>query len=147
MPAFGALWAILHANGLTLPASARRCQVWDAENLTCLATLSGHTGPVRTLARCGDKVFSGSYDKTVRWRGAGAAAGAGGVVLALSLVLVACCCYRAACAHAHAEPARLHAHSPASLPAPRCPCRCACGTCTRTAAWPRWWATTALCAP
>ena len=58
--------------------------MWDAENLTCLATLTGHQGPVRTLVRCGDKVFSGSYDKTVRggaagWRvlllGAAAAAG------------------------------------------------------------------------
>lgn len=46
-------------------------QVWDAENLTCLATLTGHQGPVRTLVRCGDKVFSGSYDKTVRWGIAG----------------------------------------------------------------------------
>ena len=42
-------------------------QVWDAETLTCLATLAGHQGPVRTLVRCGDKIFSGSYDKTVSW--------------------------------------------------------------------------------
>ena len=35
-------------------------------SLTRLATLTGHSGPVRTLVRCGDKVFSGSYDKTVR---------------------------------------------------------------------------------
>ena len=41
-------------------------QVWDTNTLACLATLTGHTGPVRTLVRCGDKVFSGSYDKTVR---------------------------------------------------------------------------------
>jgi len=43
--------------------------VWDVETLTCLATLTGHQGPVRTLVRCGDKVFSGSYDKTVSWEG------------------------------------------------------------------------------
>lgn len=48
------------------PPLLPRPQVWDAENLTCLATLTGHTGPVRTLVRCGDKIFSGSYDKTVR---------------------------------------------------------------------------------
>lgn len=41
-------------------------QVWDTETLECVATLTGHTGPVRTLVRCGDKIFSGSYDKTVR---------------------------------------------------------------------------------
>ncbi len=40
--------------------------MWDTETLECIATLSGHTGPVRTLVRCGDKIFSGSYDKTVR---------------------------------------------------------------------------------
>ena len=34
--------------------------------LECLATLEGHTGPVRTLAVAGGRVFSGSYDKTVR---------------------------------------------------------------------------------
>ena len=47
-------------------AVATALQVWDATTLTCLATLTGHQGPVRTLVRCGDKVFSGSYDKTVR---------------------------------------------------------------------------------
>ena len=41
-------------------------QVWNTDTLECIATLTGHTGPVRTLVRCGDKIFSGSYDKTVR---------------------------------------------------------------------------------
>ena len=50
----------------TRPAAPNLPQVWDANTLACLATLTGHTGPVRTLVRCGDKVFSGSYDKTVR---------------------------------------------------------------------------------
>lgn len=53
-----------HPRACLLPLSP--WQVWDAENLTCLATLAGHQGPVRTLVRCGNKVFSGSYDKTVR---------------------------------------------------------------------------------
>ncbi len=65
-------WAAAAPNNLqptsTVCRAISKCpwQVWDAENLTCLATLSGHQGPVRTLVRCGDKVFSGSYDKTVR---------------------------------------------------------------------------------
>jgi F-box/WD-40 domain protein 7 len=41
-------------------------RVWDTCTLECLAVLKGHTGPVRTLVKCGNKVFSGSYDKTVR---------------------------------------------------------------------------------
>ncbi len=41
-------------------------QVWNTDSLECIATLTGHTGPVRTLVRCGDKIFSGSYDKTVK---------------------------------------------------------------------------------
>lgn len=41
-------------------------QVWDVGTLQCLKTLSGHTGPVRTLVYSGGHIFSGSYDKTVR---------------------------------------------------------------------------------
>ena len=52
-----------HSSALSLLPSS---QVWNTETLECIATLSGHTGPVRTLVRCGDKIYSGSYDKTVR---------------------------------------------------------------------------------
>ena len=48
----------------TPPTTASPCQVWNTETLDCLATLTGHSGPVRTLVRCGNRVFSGSYDKT-----------------------------------------------------------------------------------
>jgi WD40 repeat protein len=41
-------------------------QVWDIETLECIDTLKGHTGPVRTLVYSGGRMFSGSYDKTVR---------------------------------------------------------------------------------
>lgn len=41
-------------------------RVWDVETLTCLKTLAGHTGPVRTLVCSAGHMFSGSYDKTVR---------------------------------------------------------------------------------
>ena len=64
--------------------------MWDADNLTCLATLTGHQGPVRTLVRCGARIFSGSYDKTVRvWDVAthkclATLAGHGGAVRALA---------------------------------------------------------------
>lgn len=40
-------------------------RVWDVETLTCLKTLAGHTGPVRTLVCSAGHMFSGSYDKTV----------------------------------------------------------------------------------
>ena len=41
-------------------------KVWDVGSLNCLKTLTGHTGPVRTLVYSGGHMFSGSYDKTVR---------------------------------------------------------------------------------
>lgn len=34
--------------------------------MECIKTLTGHTGPVRTLVYSGGRMFSGSYDKTVR---------------------------------------------------------------------------------
>ena len=40
--------------------------MWDIETLECIKTLSGHSGPVRTLVYSGGRMFSGSYDKTVR---------------------------------------------------------------------------------
>lgn len=43
-----------------------RKQVWDIATLECVDTLKGHTGPVRTLVYSGGRMFSGSYDKTVR---------------------------------------------------------------------------------
>ena len=41
-------------------------RVWDVATLAAVATLPGHSGPVRTLASVDGLVFSGSYDKTVR---------------------------------------------------------------------------------
>lgn len=41
-------------------------QVWDIAKLECIDTLKGHSGPVRTLVYSGGRMFSGSYDKTVR---------------------------------------------------------------------------------
>jgi F-box/WD-40 domain protein 7 len=43
-------------------------RVWDVATLSALAALPGHSGPVRTLASVDGLVFSGSYDKTVRWK-------------------------------------------------------------------------------
>ena len=40
-------------------------RVWDVATLSPIATLPGHSGPVRTLAAVDGLVFSGSYDKTV----------------------------------------------------------------------------------
>ena len=42
-------------------------RVWDVATLEPVATLPGHSGPVRTLASVDGLVFSGSYDKTVRF--------------------------------------------------------------------------------
>ena len=44
-------------------------RVWDVASLEPVATLPGHSGPVRTLASVDGLVFSGSYDKTVRTEG------------------------------------------------------------------------------
>ncbi len=41
-------------------------QVWDIATMECVKTLTGHSGPVRTLVYSGGRMFSGSYDKTVR---------------------------------------------------------------------------------
>lgn len=41
-------------------------QVWDLATLTLVRTLTGHTDAVRALAVAGDRLFSGSYDSTVR---------------------------------------------------------------------------------
>jgi len=40
-------------------------RVWDVASLEPVASLPGHSGPVRTLASVDGLVFSGSYDKTV----------------------------------------------------------------------------------
>lgn len=40
--------------------------MWDIATLECIDTLKGHSGPVRTLVYSGGRMFSGSYDKTVR---------------------------------------------------------------------------------
>ena len=40
--------------------------MWDVANLQCVATLAGHSGAVRALAACADKVFSGSDDTTIK---------------------------------------------------------------------------------
>lgn len=34
--------------------------------MECVKTLTGHSGPVRTLVYSSGRMFSGSYDKTVR---------------------------------------------------------------------------------
>ena len=41
-------------------------RVWDVDNLTCLATLQGHSGAVRALAASPTLVFSGSDDTTIK---------------------------------------------------------------------------------
>lgn len=41
-------------------------QVWSLDNLQRLKTLTGHTDAVRTLAVYGGRLFSGSYDGTVK---------------------------------------------------------------------------------
>jgi hypothetical protein len=41
-------------------------KVWDANTLEQVTTLIGHTKAVRTLLTAERKLFSGSYDKTVR---------------------------------------------------------------------------------
>ena len=43
-----------------------RPQVWDLATLQKIQTLSGHTDAVRALAVAGGRLFSGSYDSTVR---------------------------------------------------------------------------------
>ncbi len=43
-------------------------RVWDVDNLTCLATLQGHSGAVRALAASPTLVFSGSDDTTIKVR-------------------------------------------------------------------------------
>ena len=40
--------------------------MWDVAGLHCVATLAGHSGAVRALAACADKVFSGSDDTTIK---------------------------------------------------------------------------------
>jgi F-box/WD-40 domain protein 7 len=40
--------------------------VWDLRTLDCIRTLPGHTGAVYALAIVGNKLFSGSYDATIR---------------------------------------------------------------------------------
>ena len=46
--------------------AGRLPQVWDAGSLQRIKTLTGHTDAVRTLAVAGNKLFSGSYDGTLR---------------------------------------------------------------------------------
>lgn len=56
------------------PASSPLAQAWDANTLTCLRTLEGHEDNVRVLAVGHNRLFSGSWDKTVRVRAQGPAA-------------------------------------------------------------------------
>jgi WD40 repeat protein len=42
--------------------------VWDLRTLDCIRALPGHTGAVYALAIVGNKLFSGSYDATIRVR-------------------------------------------------------------------------------
>jgi WD40 repeat protein len=44
-------------------------QVWDSKTLECLKTLEGHEDNVRVLAVGERYVFSGSWDKSIRWVG------------------------------------------------------------------------------
>ena len=48
------------------PWSLVQVRVWDVAGLHCVATLAGHSGAVRALAACDDKVFSGSDDTTIK---------------------------------------------------------------------------------
>ncbi len=44
-------------------------RVWDVATGRCKGTLDGHTGDVRCLAVSGDRLVSGSGDKTAKvWR-------------------------------------------------------------------------------
>lgn len=42
-----------------------RVQDGPSRSKKCVKVLEAHTGPVRTLASAGGRVFSGSYDRTV----------------------------------------------------------------------------------
>ena len=42
-------------------------QVWDSQSLQCLRTLEGHEDNVRVLAVGESYVFSGSWDKSIRF--------------------------------------------------------------------------------
>ena len=42
-------------------------QVWDSQSLQCLRTLEGHEDNVRVLAVGESYVFSGSWDKSIRY--------------------------------------------------------------------------------
>ena len=41
--------------------------MWDSQALTCLRTLEGHEDNVRVLAVGDSYVFSGSWDKSIRF--------------------------------------------------------------------------------
>lgn len=62
-----------HSNATRLPyiSSLREVtgpeQVWDSQTLQCLRTLEGHEDNVRVLAVGDSYVFSGSWDKSIRF--------------------------------------------------------------------------------
>lgn len=41
-------------------------RVWDLGTKRCLQVLESHTRPVLSLAVCGNRLFSGSYDYSLR---------------------------------------------------------------------------------
>jgi len=53
-------------NRVLIPHLPPPIQVWDLNSLMRIKTLSGHTDAVRALAVAGGRLFSGSYDGTVR---------------------------------------------------------------------------------
>ena len=59
-------------------------RLWNAETMACVAVCEGHSDNVRVLATCGDTLFSGSWDHTVRAWALGTSAAPGTCVAVMS---------------------------------------------------------------
>lgn len=63
------VWALENFGDLLFTASAdKTIRVWDALSRRCIKVLEGHTRPVLSLTIADGKLFSGSYDHSIKAR-------------------------------------------------------------------------------
>lgn len=61
------MWAVEVSGHRLFSASAdKTIRVWDIESRRCERVLEDHTRPVLSLACADDKLFSGSYDYSIK---------------------------------------------------------------------------------